>query len=200
MTVPRVFGLPHLSEDAVAAFADGVLSDTAAARARKHCSECAECAQAVRVQRETALMLRTASNPTMPAGLMDRLTHLPMSAPMPPPNSGLPTVLGADGVPMFVAHNPPPRKRPDEDKPEDKPTGHHRRALLPVGILASAAAVVAAGTLGGNASTLPQPNEPQPQQAAVRPVADTLLTPPTRSSVFVPVRNVLATSPRAERP
>ena len=45
MTGPSVFGLPHLSEDAVAAFADGVLSSAATVRARRHCAECTECAR-----------------------------------------------------------------------------------------------------------------------------------------------------------
>ncbi|HEX2904770.1 MAG TPA: hypothetical protein VHO01_15060 [Jatrophihabitans sp.] len=202
MTVPRVFGLPHLSEDAVAAFADGVLSDAATVRARKHCIECAECADAVRVQRETAMMLRCSSSPSAPAGLIDRLTHLPQSAPIPPPNSGLPTALGADGIPVFVAHNPPARKRPEPPEPgkaEDRHF-HPRRALLPVGILASAAAVVAAGTLGGNATAAPQPGEPQ-QPAAVRPVADTLLTRQASSTPsFLPAHRVLAVAPRPDRP
>ena len=105
MTGPRVFGLPHLSEDAVAAFADGVLSAAAASRARRHCAECAECADAVRGQRETALLLRTAPAPALPSGLLDRLAGLPMSAPLPPLRGGLPTVLGADGTAMFLAHD-----------------------------------------------------------------------------------------------
>src|SRR4051812_43261157 len=105
MTVAGVFGLPHLSEDAVAAFADGVLSGPAAVRARRHCAECLECAEAVRAQRETALLLRAASRPSVPADLLSRLASVPMSAPLPPPRGGLPTVLGADGVPMFVAHD-----------------------------------------------------------------------------------------------
>src|SRR4051794_30136390 len=105
MTVAGVFGLPHLSADAVAAFADGVLSGSAAARARRHCAECVECAEAVRAQREAALLLRAASTPSAPADLLSRLAGVPMSASLPPPRSGLPTVLGADGVPMFVAHD-----------------------------------------------------------------------------------------------
>ena len=181
MTVPRVFGLPHLSEDAVAAFADGVLSDTAAARARKHCSECTECAQAVRVQRETAMMLRTASSPTMPAGLLDRLTHLPMSAPMPPPHSRPADHArsrwhsGLRGPQPAVAQAPGrgrsrPRRTPrpgqdqqgrDQYRGQDRPqpNNHHRRTLLPVGILAASAAVVAAGTIGSNVTAAPTPTE-----------------------------------------
>src|SRR3979411_2698277 len=99
MTVPRVFGLPHLSEDAVAAFADGVLSPTAAIRAERHCAECAECAAAVRGQRQATMVLRAAAAPAWPSGLMDRLAGVPMSTPLPPPRGGLPMVVGEDGVP-----------------------------------------------------------------------------------------------------
>ena len=197
MSGPRVFGLPHLSEDAVAAFADGVLSAAAASRAQRHCDECAECADAVRGQRETAMMLRPAQAPPLPSGLLDRLAGLPMSTPLPPPRGGLPTVLGADGTVMFVAHDvhkahsahsadsvpelggqQPDRRQPDRRQPDGRqpdgrqpdgrqpgrqelhgraqaqPRPAHRRATLPVTVLASAAAVVAAGTFGGHVTTL----------------------------------------------
>ncbi|HEU5270744.1 MAG TPA: hypothetical protein VFU36_12530 [Jatrophihabitans sp.] len=169
MTVAGVFGLPHLSEDAVAAFADGVLSAPAADRARRHCAECAECAEAVRAQREAALLLRTASNPSAPADLLNRLASVPMSTPLPPPRGGLPTVLGADGQPMFVAYdrrnagrpNLPGPAQPGQRNTSAAPHGH-RRMLLPVGILASAAAVVAAGAIGSQLNSAPQPADPQP--------------------------------------
>ncbi len=171
MTVAGVFGLPHLSEDAVAAFADGVLAASAADRARRHCAECTECAEAVRAQREAALLLRTASNPCAPADLLSRLASVPMSAPLPPPSGGLPTVLGADGRPMFVAHDPRaagrmnalPQPGPLPGQPDVLPQHPgHRRVLLPIGILASAAAVVAAGAIGSQLTSVPQPAAPQP--------------------------------------
>jgi hypothetical protein len=178
MSGPRVFGLPHLSEDAVAAFADGVLSAAAASRAQRHCAECAECADAVRGQREAAMMLRAAQAPSLPSGLLDRLAGLPMSAPLPPPRGGLPTVVGADGTAMFVAHDP--RKTGDADRsaerhhtdsaaPRPAAAPHrqqHRRGALPVTVLASAAAVVAAGTFGGHVSTLAAANRQAPSGAA----------------------------------
>jgi hypothetical protein len=180
MTGPSVFGLPHLSEDAVAAFADGVLSASATTRARRHCAECAECADAVRGQRETAMLLRTAGAPALPAGLLARLAGLPMSAQLPPPLSGLPITLDSDGVPVFIAYQPGParsdqpdrtgqsRRRPGADgtapavvEPEPARPAH-RRVLLPVSILASAAAVVAAGTIGGNVGSLQPPVDQPP--------------------------------------
>jgi len=187
MSSPRVFGLPHLSEDAVAAFADGVLSAAAADRARRHCAECTECAEAVRAQRETALLLRTASNPCMPADLLSRLATVPMSAPLPPPCGGLPTVRGVDGRPMFVAHDPRNAARlasadPNRPGPRNQPgpSHGHRRVLLPVGILASAAAVVAAGAIGSQLTSVPRPAEQQP--ASVYQVSSTSTGSVQRSS------------------
>ncbi|HEX8305432.1 MAG TPA: hypothetical protein VF612_11190 [Jatrophihabitans sp.] len=191
MSSPRVFGLPHLSEDAVAAFADGVLSAAAASRAQRHCAECAECADAVRGQREAAMMLRAAQAPALPSGLLDRLNGLPMSAPLPPPSrGGLPTVLGADGTAMFIAHDVrkaraagharqphEPAQPPDETQLEAQPPAQtqfrtqppapaRRRVALPMTVLASAAAVVAAGTLGGQVSTLAASADRQVQSGA----------------------------------
>jgi len=179
MSSPRVFGLPHLSEDAVAAFADGVLSAAAASRAQRHCAECAECADAVRGQREAAMMLRAAQAPALPSGLLDRLNGLPMSAPLPPRRGGLPTVLDADGIAMFVAHDV---HKAGEAAEAEQPHGRalsqpatpnqtqarpaHRRATLPITVLASAAAVVAAGTLGGHVSTLAAAADRQAQSGA----------------------------------
>ncbi|MDQ1736527.1 MAG: hypothetical protein QOH56_2778 [Pseudonocardiales bacterium] len=171
MSVPSVFGLPHLSEDAVAAFADGVLAPTAASRAARHCAECPECADAVRGQRETALTLRSAATPCLPMGLLDRLAGVPMSAPLPPPSRGLPTTLGADGVPVFVTFRPndtpadtrtelaDPNPAADGDEAPGRPAPRQahpsfRRAALPMGLIASAAAVVAAGTLSGQVQSV----------------------------------------------
>jgi len=168
MNPSRVFGLPHLSEDAVAAYADGVLAPAAAIRAERHCLECAECAEAVGVQREAATMLRTASAPSLPSGLFDRLSSLPMSASMPPPFGGLPTAVGADGVPVFVSH----RKAPAPDQPQ---AGRSmRRAALPLGVFASAAAVVAAGAVG---ASLGSSGAGGPQQNAPAVVAPAVFSP-----------------------
>ena len=169
MSVPSVFGLPHLSEDAVAAFADGVLSPAAAARAARHCRDCRECAEAVRGQREAVFLLRSAMAPSLPSGLLDRLSGLAMSTDLPPPTSGLPTALDADGVPVFVAHGaslPQPQSDPlaaglpiEDEFGGDSPHGRlgfgaYRKTVVPLGLLVSVAAVAAAvGTLGGQAQT-----------------------------------------------
>jgi anti-sigma factor RsiW len=166
MTVPRVFGQTHLSEDAVAAFADGVLAAAAAMRAERHCAECNECAEAVRGQREMAIMLRAAAAPALPSGLMDRLAGLPMSTPLPPPMSGLPTVLGADGVPMFVTHKPASQDEPGSANAHSM----LRRGALPMGLLASAAAVVAAGAFGSQLQSVASTGVQQQAPASISQV------------------------------
>jgi hypothetical protein len=204
MTGPSVFGLPHLSEDAVAAFADGVLSSAATARARRHCAECTECAEAVRGQREAAMMLRTAGAPALPAGLLDRLAGLPMSAQLPPPLSGLPITIDPDGVPVFVAYQPGLAGRtpaPEQDDPD--PAGFrsarieparpvHRRVLLPVSILASAAAVVAAGAIGGTVGSVqPAVNQPAAVNQAPGLIAGQLDTGSDPAGTDLPLTSAL---------
>jgi hypothetical protein len=104
-------------------------------------------------------------------GLLDRLAGVPMSAPLPPPSSGLPTTLGADGVPVFVTFRPndtladthtelaDPDPASDGDGAPGRPAPRlahpsFRRAALPMGLIASAAAVVAAGTLSGQVQSV----------------------------------------------
>jgi hypothetical protein len=160
-----VFGIAHLSEDAVAAFADGALSPSARSRATRHCAECAECAEAVQVQRDAADMLRSAAQPSVPSGLLDRLSGVPMSAPLPPPSGGLPMSMGSDGQPVLVSYrtNPPWKHPTQHSLPNSLPNsaasqaGHAagtvrrpmRRVVLPLGVAASVAAVIAAGAFAG---------------------------------------------------
>lgn len=177
MSVPSVFGLPHLSEDAVAAFADGVLAPAAAARASRHCRDCQECAEAVRGQREAVFLLRSAIAPALPTGLLDRLAGLPMSAELPPPTSGLPTTLDEHGNPVLIAHGVAPLTGrptagaedrfetdrgheldadfvPSADTPHRRGLSAHRRTAIPLGLLASVAvAVTAVGALGSQPQT-----------------------------------------------
>jgi hypothetical protein len=88
----------HLSDEATAAFADGVLSGGARDRATRHVALCQECAEAVTVQREAILRLRAAAAPTLPGSLLARLQSVPQTAAL----NGPPTVLGSDGSPMFA--------------------------------------------------------------------------------------------------
>lgn len=88
----------HLSDEAVAAFADGVLTGHARERATRHVNSCSECAHAVKVQREAAWALRGAPTPAPPSSLVDRLRTLPQTTPV----SSLPTVVAPDGTTMLA--------------------------------------------------------------------------------------------------
>ncbi len=92
----------HLSDEAVAACADGVLSGHASDRAMRHVHECAECAQAVRVQREAVFALRAAPPPALPAGLASRLLSVPQTTPI----ETLPTAIDDDGTPLLATFAP----------------------------------------------------------------------------------------------
>jgi len=89
----------HLSDEAIAAFADGVLSGHARDRATKHSASCPECAHAVAVQREAVWALRAAPAPALPSGLLDRLRSVPSTTPI----NVVPTTIGPDGSAMFAA-------------------------------------------------------------------------------------------------
>ena len=92
----------HLSDEAVAAYADGVLGGLARDRAARHVSHCVECRSAVRIQREAALALRAASAPQAPAELFDRLRALPLTTELPT----LPTAIAADGSTVLATFAP----------------------------------------------------------------------------------------------
>jgi hypothetical protein len=89
----------HLSDEAVAAFADGVLTGSARERARKHTAECPECAYSVAVQREAVWALRAAPAPALPTGLFDRLLDVPSTTPI----RVVPASVDSDGSMMFSA-------------------------------------------------------------------------------------------------
>jgi anti-sigma factor RsiW len=93
----------HLSDEAVAAFADGVLSGHARDRACRHLNECAECRLAVKEQREAAAVLRAAAAPALPTNLLDRLRTLPQTTPLPPPP---PEAIDPDGNPVLPTFAP----------------------------------------------------------------------------------------------
>lgn len=96
------FASSHLSDEAVAAFADGVLRDGARTRAEQHLSNCAECREAVRDQRAASAVLRAAPPPCLPTGLADRLRNLPATTSV-PPSPFTPAALTPDNQPLFAA-------------------------------------------------------------------------------------------------
>ena len=68
----------HLNPEAVAAFVDGELSDSAFHRAAKHLEDCDECRAEVDCQRKAANQLRVVDDSDVhaPASLVERLAGL----------------------------------------------------------------------------------------------------------------------------
>jgi hypothetical protein len=83
----------HLSEDALAAYVDGILSPSADGRAAKHLRSCAECRAAVDAEREAKALLGATPDPGLPAGLLAKLLDVPMTADL----GGGDRVLAIDG-------------------------------------------------------------------------------------------------------
>lgn len=134
----------HLSDEAVAACADGVLRGHARERASRHVDECAECRTAVREQREAAFALRAAPAPALPATLADRLRSVPLTTPI----TALPTVLAPDGSTLLATFAAAPAALV-----ADQPV-RGRRSAKP--FVAGAAVVALAGALvTGSASAEP---------------------------------------------
>jgi hypothetical protein len=171
------FGLSHLSAEAVAAHADGMLPRGPAARAERHLAECPECRTAVQEQREAVLALRLAPVPGVPSALMERLRTLPVTTPLSMPA----LLLSPDGQPSFPAYSPQPqadaqaqplhrplpeREAPAQPAPQD-PTGRVRG----LGMFVIAAAVVTAGTVAASvAATSGAPAANTPAVPAARTV------------------------------
>ena len=88
----------HLSDEAVVAFADGVLRGRAHDRAQAHVAACAECAQAVRAQREAAAVLRASADPAPQHELLQRLRELPQNTAIDPE---IPAAASRDGSPLM---------------------------------------------------------------------------------------------------
>jgi hypothetical protein len=148
----------HLSDEAIAASADGVLTGHARDRATKHANNCPECAYAIAVQREAVWALRAAPAPALPTGLLDRLKSLPDTTPI----GGIPVTIAPDGSAMFAAFGTmsaaalAPNRR-------DQATSNSTwiRKAGPIALTAAAlaaAGVVAIGSAGHNAET--NPNSP----------------------------------------
>jgi len=117
----------HLSDEAVAAFADGVLRGNARSRAARHVDTCVECRQAVRAQREAVLALRQAPAPALPAGLFERLRGLPAVSPANPDAQPAEPPAAASGLfaPM-AAFVPADTSRPlSSDEADDDAGARH---------------------------------------------------------------------------
>jgi hypothetical protein len=146
----------HLSDEAVAAFADGVLSGHARDRAARHAAGCAECTYAVAVQREAVWALRAAPAPSLPSGLLDRLRSVPSNTPI----NVSPSVMAPDGSAMFAAFGTmtaaaivPPRR---DDSTRTETRARRVRPMVVTAAAVAAAGAVAVGSTGqanGNSRT-----------------------------------------------
>jgi hypothetical protein len=113
------FPVQHLSDEAVAAYADGVLGRTARLRAERHLAECPECAYAVSVQREAVFALRDAPLPALPSGLLERLRAVPATTVL----TSTPLALSPDGSAAFPAHGTSIAPRDDAATMSAHPVG-----------------------------------------------------------------------------
>jgi len=212
-----ITALSHLSDEAVAAFADGVLSDTARQRAQSHMAGCTECSDAVYGQRAARAALRSALRPRLPDGLFERLRELPITAEL--PLIQCPAALSAEGQPLFattgrvepVPAQPSPVPQMEAfptSVPSDRQTllaadAAHRRASARVGLGATAIAVLAVGVLATTAANaggvVPLTNTVQPgasgHDAAITPAR--LSTP--GYSVDAPMQMTMLSVPSAGR-
>ncbi len=128
----------HLSDEAVAAFADGVLRGHARERAARHIAACADCRTAVRVQREAAFALRAAPAPALPTGLLDKLRTVPLQTPLPPPP---PTVVDERGNALLATFAPAAAFAP-APRPKKRGRTYFTAAIL-AGVTGAAAATIA---------------------------------------------------------
>jgi anti-sigma factor RsiW len=130
----------HLSDEAIAAVADDVLTGRARERARRHISECPECNYAVAVQREAVWALRAAPAPSLPSGLLDRLRGVPETTPV----TQIPSATDEHGTAMFATVSGPAAAlvaaKPDE-------RGRRGRALTVAAVSAAVVTVVVGGVL-----------------------------------------------------
>lgn len=129
----------HLSDEAVAAFADGVLTGSARERATRHIDSCGECRQAVTVQREAAFALRAAAAPALPHALLDRLRTVPQTTPL----TSLPTALAPDGTTMLATSFAPMAAL----VPYQTPRPHRMRPLVTTAAIVALAGSLAAGSV-----------------------------------------------------
>ena len=175
------FPVQHLSDEAVAAYADGVLGRTARMRAERHLAECPECAYAVSIQREAVFALRGAPLPALPSGLLDRLRAVPATTTLTSP----PLALSPDGSAAFPAHG---TSVPDRDDaatmsahpmgltPSIAPRSRRSARFSSVGmatVVAVAAVAVLAAGLRASEGTSTTPAGPAPAEVDLQSVRAT---------------------------
>lgn len=146
----------HLSDEAIAAFADDVLTGHARQRARRHTAQCAECNHAVAVQREAVWALRAAPAPALPSGLLDRLREVPATTPI----RQVPTHVDEHGNTMFASFAAPAAAFVPVQP-------QHQRRVRPVVLAVASVAVLGAlaGTAAADSGPHQQPGGHQPVHA-----------------------------------
>ena len=97
----RHLPVAHLSAEAIAAVADGVLTGAPLARAERHLANCLDCAQEVVAQRQASFALRSASDPSVPGSLVERLCGLPLTVPLETVQTA--SALSPEGEPMMAS-------------------------------------------------------------------------------------------------
>ncbi len=137
----------HLSDEAVAACADGVLGGRARDRASKHTETCAECREAVRMQREAVWALRAAPLPAPPTDLIARLRSVPQTTSI----STLPTVVAPDGSTMLVTRLMAPMAAfaPAPQQAVDCASTHRVKPFMTAAFALALAGALSAGSVGG---------------------------------------------------
>jgi anti-sigma factor RsiW len=131
----------HLSDEAIAAFADDVLPKAARERARRHTAGCPECAHAVAVQREAVWALRAAPAPSLPTGLLDRLREVPVTTPI----QHVPSTIDEHGNAMFAVAGSAAAFVPMQHDPSQ----HSRARHWAKPVAFTAASLAAAGVVTG---------------------------------------------------
>ena len=149
----------HLSDEAIAAFADDVLSGHARDRARRHTTVCPECNHAVAVQREAVWALRAAPAPSLPSGLLARLRDVPATTPI----TRIPTHVDENGTTMFPAFGAAAFVPPAPAAGSTSARSRSRRAR-PLAMAVASVAVVGAlaGTAAADSGPSAEPRTPRP--------------------------------------
>jgi anti-sigma factor RsiW len=151
----------HLSDEAVAAFADDVLSGHARERARRHTASCPECNHAVAVQREAVWALRAAPAPSLPSGLLDRLRDVPATTPL----ARIPTHVDENGTTMFPAFGAAAFVPPNSTSMSMSMSARSRlRRARPLAVAVASVAVVGAlaATASADTGKAADPAAPRP--------------------------------------